>query len=185
MDKKSVEVGNVSNMKILDLGCGVNPCKGANVVVDINFHSLKSLESKGIERILYDLNRIPYPFKDECIDVIYCRQLLEHLKIHSFEFFRECYRILKPNGRLYLELPNAFHYRARFRFLIGRYILDSSFHPFHIKLLKPSYVVQHLRYLGFDVKLMRTTNFWHKLGLEQLFPDLFARSISLEARKRP
>jgi len=138
-----------------------------------------------IKKMLHDLNKIPYPFEEDSVTEIYCRQLLEHLSIHSFDFFKECHRILKPNGKLMLELPNAFHYNARFKFLTGNYIFDSSFHPFHIKLLKPSYLVQHLRYLGFDVKLKQTTQLWHLLGLEQLFPDLFARGIMLEARKRP
>jgi len=168
---------------VLDLGCGLRPHEEANVAVDID-PVIKQIE-RNVEKVLCDLNKVPWPFKDSSVDKIYCRQVLEHLFIHSFDFFRECYRILKPNGRLYLELPNAFHYSTRLRFLVGRYIVDTSFHPFHVKLLKPSYVVQHLRYLGFDVKLRPTTRLWHSIGLEQVFPDLFARSIALEARKRP
>jgi len=168
---------------IIDLGCGLSPHKDANVVVDIT-PIIFQLDEK-IEKIVYDLNKIPYPFSNDSIDEIHCRQLLEHLQIHSFDFLRECYRILKPNGRLFLGLPNAFHYNARFRYLLGRYTFDSSFHPFHTKLLKPSYLVEHLRYLGFDVELKPTTRLWHKIGLEQLFPNFFARGIELEARKRP
>lgn len=180
---KKDTIVNGENEIILDLGCGLNPYKKANIVMDIN-PVINELPNN-IKKIIHDLNNIPYPFEDESVSEIYCRQLLEHLHIHTFDFLKECHRILKPNGVLKLELPNSFHYRARIRFLTGRYIFDSSFHPFHIKLLKPSYVVQHLRYLGFDVKLKRTTKLWYILKLEQLFPDFFARSIMLEARKRP
>ena len=174
---------NMDEKVIVDMGCGLSPHVRANVVLDIN-PIINKLDGS-IKKIVYNLNRIPYPFADNSVDEIHCYQLLEHLQIHTFDFIRECYRILKPNGILFLELPNAFHYRARFRFAIGKYIIDDSFHPFHIKLLKPSYIKDHMRYLGFDVKLKPTTKLWHKLGLEQLFPDLFARLIKIEARKRP
>jgi len=171
----------MNNEIILDMGCGLNPNKNANFVMDIN-PVIDELPNN-VNKIIYNLNNIPYPFSDNSVSDIYCRQLLEHLYIHSFKFFEECYRILKPNGKLYLELPNAFHYASRFKFLTGNYIFDSSFHPFHIKLLKPSYVVEHLRYLGFDVKLKPTTRYLYIF--ERLFPNLFSRGIILEARKRP
>lgn len=174
---------NQNHEIIIDMGCGLNPHKNANYVIDIN--PIINKLDKNIAKKIYDLNKIPYPFEKDTITEIHCRQLLEHLQTHSFEFLKECHRILKPNGTLYLELPNAFHYSARLKFLYGRYVFDMSFHPFHVKLLKPTYLVEHLRYLGFDIKLKPTTHLWSTLHLEQLFPDLFSRGINIIARKRP
>jgi predicted SAM-dependent methyltransferase len=178
----SKKLSDMTKKIILDLGCGLKPHERANIVVDIN--PIINELGENIKKIVHDLNKIPYPFADDSVDEIHCYCLLEHLQIHSFDFFRECCRILKPDGKLFLKLPNAFHYRTRIRFLLGKFIVDSSFHPFHIKLLKPSYLITHLRYLGFDVKLNPTTMFWRKVGLEKFFPNIFARGIDIEARKR-
>ena len=172
-----------SEPRILDLGCGTNPHKMANIVMDLN-PIINELPGD-IEKHVYDLNKLPYPFDNCTIDEIHCTQVLEHLKIHTFEFIQECYRILKPNGILHLNLPNAFYITARLRFLFGRYVNDTSFHPFHVKLFKPSHFKQHLRYVGFSPKFRRSTRLWFLLGLENLWRDLFARGIYIAARKRP
>ena len=169
--------------RILDLGCGTKPYRLANIVMDIN-PIIKELPDN-VSKIIYDLNNIPYPFEDCSIDEIHCYQLLEHLRVHTLDFFRECYRVLKPNGTLHVHLPNAFFITARLRFFFGRYVDDTSFHPFHVKLLKPSYVRQHLRYLGFSATLEPSTRSrWARL-LQKLSADLFCRGIYVVARKRP
>lgn len=179
-----VDLDNLnSEAKILDLGCGTKPYKLANIVMDID-PIIKELPDH-ISKIVYDLNNMPYPFEDSCIDEIHCYQLLEHLRVHTLDFLRECHRILKPNGTLCLHLPNAFFITSRLRFLFGSYVQDTSFHPFHVKLLKPSYVKQHLRYLGFSTTLRRSTRFRFAAILQKLWPNLFCRGIYIIARKRP
>lgn len=168
--------------KVLDLGCGINPHKQANVVMDIN--PIINELSEDIEKHVYDLNQKPYPFEDCSIDEIYCTQVLEHLKIHTFEFLQECYRILKPNGKIHLELPNAFYITARIRFMFGAFVQDTSFHPFHAKLLKPSYIIKHLKHLGFRPQLVWESKSILKSYFKRLSPDLFARGIYIVARKR-
>lgn len=172
-----------SEPKILDLGCGTKPYRLANIVMDIN-PIIRELPDN-VSKVIYDLNNIPYPFDDSSIDEIHCYQLLEHLRVHTLDFLRECYRILKPNGTLHLHLPNAFFITARLRFLCGSYVHDTSFHPFHVKLLKPSYVRQHLRYLGFSTTLEPSTRSRLARLLQKLSADLFCRGIYVVARKRP
>lgn len=169
--------------KILDLGCGTNPHEGVNVIMDNN-PIINDLPGQ-YEKHVYDLSQIPYPFEDCSVDEIYCTQVLEHLNVHTFEFLQECYRILKPMGQLHLELPNAFYITSRIRFLLGTYVQDTSFHPFHAKLLKPSYIMKHFRHIGFNPKLKWESESLWKSCLKRISPDLFCRGIYITARKRP
>jgi 2-polyprenyl-3-methyl-5-hydroxy-6-metoxy-1,4-benzoquinol methylase len=182
-EKKTNANETKSLVRILDLGCGMNPHERANIVIDLN--PIINQLPANIEKHIYDLNELPYPFDDCSIDEIYCMQVLEHLTIHTFEFLTECYRILKPDGTLHLQLPNAFFVAARLRFLFGSYVSDTSFHPFHSKLLKPTYVKQHLRYLGFSIRFLTSPRSRILSALQRLLPDLFCRGIYIVATKRP
>lgn len=49
----------------------------------------------------------PYPFPDHSFDYIYSEHLFEHLSIEEQTIMlQECYRILKPGGRMRLAMPN-------------------------------------------------------------------------------
>ena len=49
----------------------------------------------------------PYPFTDHSFDYIYSEHLFEHLSIEEQTvMLQECYRILKPGGRMRLAMPN-------------------------------------------------------------------------------
>jgi len=55
--------------------------------------------------IYYDLNNLPYPFKDEQFECIYCAHILEHLD-DLFKTLKELYRILQPNGVIHIRVPH-------------------------------------------------------------------------------
>ncbi|GAG04729.1 unnamed protein product [marine sediment metagenome] len=57
--------------------------------------------------IKHDLNKSPYPFKDNSIEYIYTSHTLEHLKEPEL-FFNEVQRILKKGGRCEIIVP---HYK--------------------------------------------------------------------------
>jgi len=47
------------------------------------------------------------PFEDNSIDCIYASHIFEHISIYVIhKLFKECYRILKPNGYLRVITPN-------------------------------------------------------------------------------
>jgi len=53
--------------------------------------------------VVHDLNRLPYPFKDDTFDEVHAYEVMEHLSQQgSFRFFfkqwSEIWRIMKPNG---------------------------------------------------------------------------------------
>ena len=80
----------------LNLGCGDDILEGW---VNCDMYS----DNPDVMRV--DLNKLPLPFKDESVDVILLKQVLEHLTVHPFEFINDCYRILKKDGELVVELP--------------------------------------------------------------------------------
>ena len=84
-------------MKKLNLGCGEIPKKGW-INLDIG-------DAPHVD-IMWDLNKKPYPFKDNSIDEIYSSCVLEHLK-NLGVFVEECYRILKPKGKIVVKCDYA------------------------------------------------------------------------------
>lgn len=83
--------------KILNLGCGNRLIENA-VNHDLHRHR------EEID-IAWDLNDMPWPWEDESFEFIAARAVLEHLRINLLESVGECWRILKPGGKLYMKLP--------------------------------------------------------------------------------
>lgn len=89
-------------MKI-HLGCGNRKPEGY-VNVDVNPNVSPD--------IVHDLTVYPWPFANDCADEIAAMHVIEHLisqgDMKSFNnFFRECWRLLKPGGLLKVVVPDA------------------------------------------------------------------------------
>jgi len=102
----------------LNLGCGnsVNPYSSfydekLGREVPIEWTRLDIRQGEDIRAdVVWDLNKVPLPFKDGEFDYIYCAHVLEHLPvIHVVKrLLQELYRILKPDGTLEVIVPNLF-----------------------------------------------------------------------------
>ena len=79
----------------IQLGSGILYKEGY-VNVDID----KSVKAD----VYHDLDVYPYPFKDNSASIIVAKHIIEHLS-NQMAFMQECYRILKPNGKLFIECP--------------------------------------------------------------------------------
>ena len=80
----------------LNLGC-------ENKILD-NFINVDLFPFKGVDKV-YDLNKLPLPWKDNSVDYVLCSHLLEHLD-NPLEFMLEVYRICKPNSEINLRVPH-------------------------------------------------------------------------------
>ena len=91
-------------MRILDLGCGDNKVEGAV--------GLDNIAQTGVN-IVHDLLHFPYPIESNEFDTIYLRHVIEHFNIDEInKIMNECYRILKKDGQLFINVPHVFSIAA-------------------------------------------------------------------------
>ncbi len=85
-----------SDKKYLNLGCG-----------DLYFEGWVNLDYDKKKRvdIIWDLNKYPYPFKNNSFDLIYCSHILEHVN-DIFRCLKELRRIIKPGGIIHIRVPH-------------------------------------------------------------------------------
>lgn len=84
-------------MVIIDIGCGRKKLKGS---IGIDFSSMSNAD------IVLDLNINALPFDDSSVDFIHTSHALEHLTVDGFlNVIRECYRVLRPDGQMYILVP--------------------------------------------------------------------------------
>ena len=125
-------------MKRLNLGCGLDIKEG--------YINLDKMEAKGVD-VVWDLDKFPYPFKDNTFDEIIAFHILEHLFDYGKAMW-ELNRILKPNGKLHLKVPHFSDAWSHNEF----HKTEFSFCNFgHDRPLRDSRDIEKLRYFNFKV----------------------------------
>jgi SAM-dependent methyltransferase len=84
-------------MRMLSIGCGNKPPAPDLVRLDI----CADVEPD----VVWDLDRLPYPFENESFTEIECFDVIEHLSNISATL-QEIHRILEPNGILKITTPH-------------------------------------------------------------------------------
>jgi len=57
--------------------------------------------------IVWDLEKLPLPFKDEEFDLIYAKDVVENITWRKTEaLLNELFRILKHGGKIYIQVPD-------------------------------------------------------------------------------
>jgi len=100
----------------LDLGCGNNKHEG--------FIGIDKVKYPCVD-IVYDLNNLPYPFKDDSVDEIIAHNILEHLEC-PYRAVKEWIRISKHRAMWSVRFPNPNHPNA-WRDPDHKYILSPEF----------------------------------------------------------
>ena len=96
--------GELNELKCLNLGCGKDYKEG---YVNIT----KVVEKDCPADLIHDLNKFPYPFKNNSVDYVLMKHILEHLNDVQL-VMEEIYRILKPNGIVEITMPNFSNFQA-------------------------------------------------------------------------
>lgn len=106
-DKKISKL--VKGDNILDVGCFLNPnpyLKGYVIGCDIRY---METPKNYLSFFQIDLNKENIQIKDKYFDSIILGDVIEHLENPS-KMLRECFRLLKDDGRLIISTPHSSHY---------------------------------------------------------------------------
>ncbi len=83
-------------MKKLNLGCGKDIKKG---YLNVDFEKFN-----GVDKI-FNLNKVPYPFKNNSVEEILMYNILEHLN-DPYGIMKEVCRIMKINAIIHIQVPH-------------------------------------------------------------------------------
>jgi len=83
------------------------------IIINFGCGKTRIPNSIGIDRVkisgyvdkVHNLNKLPYPFKDNYADEVHFYHVLEHLD-NPIKKMEEIHRILKPGGILYMRVPH-------------------------------------------------------------------------------
>lgn len=93
-----------------------------------NAQATVTLRRDGRERqvpvALLNLEREPLPFPDRAFDLVLCMDVLQHLGYHPTLMLCEAQRVLHPDGRMLVSVPNGLSLRRLLWLLCG--IVDSA-----------------------------------------------------------
>jgi SAM-dependent methyltransferase len=90
------QVGENAEKVIVNIGCGYRKMEDA-----INVDAFQNCNPD----ILWDLNRAPWPFDDESVDMVHAHHIMEHLD-NWWDAVKETARILKLGGVLEMSVPD-------------------------------------------------------------------------------
>jgi SAM-dependent methyltransferase len=85
----------------LNLGCDFDYKKGW---INLDFH-------KGIADVVHNLNKFPYPFKDNQFDYVLAKHVIEHLDDIP-KVMKEIHRISKPDAIIKIVVPYFNNFNA-------------------------------------------------------------------------
>lgn len=100
--------------------------------------------------LIHDLNKYPYPFENNSVDLLEANHVLEHLD-RPFSVMKEMHRILKPGGRLIIRVP---HFSRGFTHAEHSHGFDVSFPNYFNKKFA------RIGYFGVDFKLVSMKLHW-------------------------
>lgn len=133
-DRKDLYVDLIGKgHRILEVGCRSGNLtqyfyEGNDVVgIDVDRNALKEFKKRlNLTGQWVDVDSEDFPFAEAHFDVVVFSEVMEHLRFPQ-KALKEIARVLKPDGRLIGSVPNAFRFRNRLKFLLGKpYEVDAS-----------------------------------------------------------
>lgn len=176
LDRLSIQEGSV-----LDIGCG----PGVQFVgskgrfrftgIDISGEALAQARRHGHETVQHDLVQ-PLPFADSVFDVAVATDILEHM-IDPLALLLEAKRVVRPDGRLLLSVPNHFFLKNRLRILRGKGLVL----PWGNHQAYQDWNYFHLRFFRWEsfCELLKAANLDIETDLSDSFSAPFPRPLQL------
>lgn len=157
-------IGSIPCGKLLDIGCSNGDwaslwqargwhCSG----IDIDQGHLEIARQRGIDARYCDLNHEDLPFEDQCFDLIFAGEVIEHL-VDTDRFLAELRRCLRVSGHLLITTPNLASFENRLRLALGIYPIWVNYNlagSGHVRAYTPKALAKQLQDHGFKVVLHR------------------------------
>lgn len=86
--------------------------------LDLSEENIRKATSRGLDVRRADVSE-PLPLADGAVDCVFCLELLEHVPA-AVELLCEMRRVLRPDGRLVVSVPNPYNWVEVYRELFGR-----------------------------------------------------------------
>ena len=174
----------IKGKNVLDVGCGLAygtallaesaaSIKGIDYdqsTLDDNKNRYASITNLTFERVTVP----PLPFADNSFEIVTSFQFIEHIH-HRLEFMKECYRVLKPGGKIYITTPNTKRSLARNPFHIHEYTfaemkseVETITKNYELIGLNGNEKVRH--YYHENGKFVRSILKWDVLGIHKILP---------------
>ena len=127
-------------MRTLDVGCGKKKRQGS-IGIDRSINSDAD--------VICDLEKFPWPFKDNTFDLILLSHVLEHLD-DTIKVIEEIWRVASPKAKILIDVPHFSHpdsfrdptHKHYFTFYSFDYFTGDPFYPKYtsatFKILKRS-----------------------------------------------
>ena len=182
---------SIEPKKICDIGCGngifsagIKKKINCNLTgIDANEYALSKAKDLGFDKLIQisDFNHDSIPVKTESIDLVICKDVLEHL-VDPLHLTKEIARLLKPNGMALIHVPNHFPVWGRLKFLFTNNIDTFNYFPDSERFNFP-----HIRFFTTSSinKLLNESGLESKENLSYYFvqPKFIHRFIPLTLKK--
>jgi SAM-dependent methyltransferase len=152
----------ISGCRVLELGSGAganlailqpeNEVLGVEGLADAAAHATRL----GVNTLVANLDNA-LPLESAQYDWVLCLDVLEHL-LSPDTALREAHRLLKPGGKLLINVPNHFTLTGRLRMLLGAGI--------HWNRFSPAATIGTTRISVF-LPQAQSVNYWRALGFVQ------------------
>jgi SAM-dependent methyltransferase len=148
-------VEELRGLRVIDVGCGAGPglrymlSQGALALgLDHSHYALQASRhlAPGAAVVLNDGTE-GLPCADASADVLLLSELVEHLDAAA-PLLRECWRVLRPGGRVVVTTPNLWDVRRLTAPLLGR-AWSGDTDPTHVNLYTPTRLHRELNNAGF------------------------------------
>lgn len=177
--------------KVADLPCGAGSFSArlAQLGMDVAAVDLEAVEPFYFDkdkRVLADAN-LPLPFADGELDAMISIEGIEHLENPSM-FARECARVVKLGGLVFLSTPNVDSYRSRRSTYVHGY--HKYFRPmtpdqkmaWHLLPVDMTFMRGALRKAGLEIVEVAVNRLHGKNLVSELFRPFFTRKLPAEMR---
>lgn len=184
-------MGELKGKEICDIPCGAGSFSarlaslGASVI-SVDLEAVEPFYYERDRRVLANANE-RLPLDTGRFDAVVSIEGIEHLE-NPAHFLRECARITRPGGFLFLSTPNVDSYRSRRSVYVHGY--HKYFKPasvshkmaYHLLPVDMTFMRGALERAGFDLVDLAVNRLSGKSWLSELMRPLFTRKLPQEMR---